>query len=820
MNDLDELLFDDRETISEKSLQPEKGSWKLLIVDDEPEVHEITKLALNNFHFENRGLEFLSAYSANEAISIIESNPDIALTLLDVVMETDHAGLDLVQYIREDMNNNTIRIVLRTGQPGKAPERDVITNYDINDYAEKTDLTAQKLFTILVSGLRAYRDILELEDNRKELLIVNKDLDQERKRIQVTLDSIGDAVITTDDSGIVTHLNPIAETLTGWTLCEAKGKLLSEVFRIINADTRETVINPVEKVLAAGNIFTLSNHTILINKNGREFYVADSAAPIRDESGKMHGVILVCRDVTREYQTRDALHRAQKMEAIGQLSGGIAHDFNNQLGVIIGHLDFLGEYLQADYKPRKWVDAAVKATMRCTDLTRQLLAFSHRMPYQKSVLDINVSIKDMEAMATRSLTPEVEVQYLLAEDLWLTEIDLGEFQDAVLNLVINARDAINGAGKLVIETTNIHLDEDYAELNPDSNPGDYVQLMLSDTGSGMDKATQERAFEPFYTTKPKGKGTGLGLAMVYAFVKRFGGFIKIYSEPDIGTTIRICLPRSAASEPDTCVDQTREAELPEGDETILIVDDEIDLLQLADLYLGSLGYHTLLAENAAQALEILSENKKIDLLFSDVVMPGGMNGYELAQLAQQKQSDLKVLLTSGFASRTIMESGLARFSADLLNKPFRKAELAQRIRSILDNTLADTDNLTGRTFLIVDDDEDIQELFKLNLERLGCKSILAGTGDEAIELYLKAKQNNDCIDAVILDLRLSDSMNGKEVAEKLHEINPDIRIIVASGHTEALEMTHYEDYGFKGALEKDFDREKIKHVLDHVLSAE
>lgn len=682
----DSLLFDS----SEGSGKPEApgtvpNTWKVLIVDDDPEVHQITKLALMGFHFENRGISFLHAYNSREAFAILQTNSDIALAILDVVMETDHAGLSLVQQIRQELGNRSIRIVLRTGQPGLAPERDIITNYDINDYTEKTELSAQKLFTIVVTSLRAYRDILRLKESRQEVLQANEHLTQERERIQVTLDSIGDAVLTTDAKGKITHLNPVAEKLTGWTLTTALKQPLSTIFKIINSQTRLPVANPVERVLSTGAIEGLASHTVLINKDGSEAHIADSAAPIRSITGDILGVILVCRDISREYQTEKALRRSQKMEALGQLTGGIAHDFNNQLGIIIGYLDLLAISLATDDKITQMIETASNAALRCTDLTRQLLSFSHSGSGKKSVVNINSTLKELETMYARSVTPEVEVQYFLSDTLWLTEIDPGEFQDATLNLVINARDAMPKGGKLLIETTNKSLDSGYAALNPDALPGDYVQFMLSDTGKGMDKTTQERIFDPFFTTKPKGKGTGLGMSMVYGFVKRCGGFIKIYSELDVGTTMRLFLPRAAP-----LLDEDRsdlpnsDPVCPRGQETILVVDDEIDLLELAETMLRDLGYRTYLAENAEQALELLARHDEIDLLFSDVVMPGGMNGYELAQQAIKHNPQLRILLSSGFTSKTITQNGMLHFTQQMLNKPYRKIDLARQIRLVLD----------------------------------------------------------------------------------------------------------------------------------------
>ena len=508
---------------------------------------------------------------------------------------------------------------------------------------------------------------------------------QERERfLHTTLKSIGDAVIVTDPLARVVQLNPVAEELTGWRSDEVQDKALSEIFPIFNAFTHETADDPVKRVIDEGVVVGLANHTVLRSRQGKEYQIADSAAPIKNENGEILGVILVFRDVTQQYQTEDALRRSQKMEAIGQLSGGIAHDFNNRLGVIIGYLDFLKNYLSDDEKPRQWVETAANATLRCIDLTRQLLTFSRQQSGEKKVLNINDELNELKTMISRSMTPEVEVAYFLTEDLWLTEIDPGEFQDAILNMVINARDAMPDGGRLFIETSNKCLDANYAVLNPDVEAGDYVQLTLSDTGIGMNRETLEHVFEPFFTTKAKGKGTGLGMAMVYGFVKRYAGHIKIYSEPGMGTTMRLYLPRSTARESIVTVNSLHSSELPTGHETILIVDDEIDLLQLAEYYLTDLGYHTLCAENAAQALEILAKEKGIDLLFSDVVMPGEMNGYELAQQAIQQQPSLKIVLSSGFTSKTIAHNGLGRFAAHLLGKPYRKADLARRIRQVLD----------------------------------------------------------------------------------------------------------------------------------------
>ena len=560
---------------------------------------------------------------------------------------------------------------------------------------------------------------------------------------------------------------------------------------------------------------------------GKQRWLRTSKIPLRNMDGDVFGVLGVYEDITDRKKTEEALRRSQKMEAIGRLSGGIAHDFNNQLGVVIGYLDFMRNHVANEEKPRMWVDTATKAVLRCMDLTRQLLVFSRRQPRERTVVDLNALLRELETMIARSLTPEVEVQYFLSNTLWPTEIDPGEFQDAILNLVINARDAMPKGGKLLIETSNKYLDGEYITLNPDIEPGDYVQLMLSDTGTGIDADSMERIFEPFFTTKPEGVGTGLGLAMVYGFVKRYGGQIKLYSEPGVGTTVRMYLPRATGDAVPDSGNNGKPDALPAGNERILIVDDETDLLQLAEQYLQDLGYRTRTAENATQALQILSEDRDFDLLFSDVVMPGGMNGYELAQQATTLIPGLRVLLTSGFTSNTIAHNGLARFSAHLLSKPYRQAELAKRLRLVLEepepteSRQVKTRNesvLSDKTVMVVDDEEDVRELFRLHLHRLGCRVVLAKSSEEAMALYLKMLEDGEPAAAMILDLGIPGSMGGEEFAEWIRQTDTHTKLIVTSGNSEDQRMSCFRDYGFDAALEKAFDQEKIRKVLERLLS--
>ncbi len=393
--------------------------------------------------------------------------------------------------------------------------------------------------------------------------------------------------------------------------------------------------------------------------------------------------IAIRTDITERILSEQALRRSQKMDALGQLTGGIAHDFNNILNIILGNLELLKKQIPDDEKTRQRVQNIHKSTMRAAELTRQLLSFSRHQAENVTITNINRLIEEMGNLIAHSVTPQVEIEWHLAKDLWTTEIAPGDFEDSLLNLVINARDALSGSGWLSIETANTTLDDNYCENNPNIEPGDYVQLKVSDCGEGMTAEQLEHIFEPFYTTKEQGKGTGLGLAMVFGFIQRSKGHINVESEQDIGTTFRLYLPRSneVTQKVDASTKESKGA-LPEGNETILVVDDEEALLELAEESLLDLGYRVLTAGNGQQALDVLTREANIDLMISDVIMPGGINGYELAERVTADHPELKVLLASGYTEKVTTSENHKRFSANLLAKPYSQVELAQKVRQI------------------------------------------------------------------------------------------------------------------------------------------
>ena len=485
-------------------------------------------------------------------------------------------------------------------------------------------------------------------------------------------------VAITDVEGSITYVNDRFCKLSGYS----EDELIGQNHRLLNSGEKDKADwQEMYRVLNSGQVW----HDVVRNKakDGHFYWVDTTIVPFMGKDNTPRSYIAIRTDITERIQSEQALRRSQKMDALGQLTGGIAHDFNNILNIILGNLELLKKQIPDDEKTRQRVQNIHKSTMRAAELTRQLLSFSRHQAENVTITSLNQLIEEMGNLIAHSVTPQVEIEWHLARDLWTTEIAPGDFEDSLLNLVINARDALSGSGWLSIETANTTLDDKYCENNPDIEPGDYVQLKVSDCGEGMTAEQLEHIFEPFYTTKEQGKGTGLGLAMVFGFIQRSKGHINVESEQDIGTTFRLYLPRSneAAQTVAVSTEESKEA-LAEGNETILVVDDEEALLELAEESLLDLGYRVLTAGNGQQALDVLTREANIDLMISDVIMPGGINGYELAERVTADHPELKVLLASGYTEKITSSENYKRFSANLLAKPYSQVELAQKVRQI------------------------------------------------------------------------------------------------------------------------------------------
>jgi CheY-like chemotaxis protein len=373
------------------------------------------------------------------------------------------------------------------------------------------------------------------------------------------------------------------------------------------------------------------------------------------------------------------------MEAVGQLTGGVAHDFNNILQVIVGNLEVIRRLVPADAgRIQRSVEQAANGARQAASLTQRLLAFSRRQPLDPKPIDVNSLVGGMSDLLNRTLGETIAVETVRAAGLWKIEADPNALESAILNLAVNARDAMPEGGRLTIETTNAYIDEAYAISHAEVTPGQYVLISISDTGCGMDAETSKKAFEPFFTTKPVGQGTGLGLSQVYGFAKQSGGHVKIYSEVGRGTTVKLYLPRpvgvseEAAAQPSVPV--------PEGSaqETILVVEDDDGVRAYSVGALRDLGYRVIEAHNGPAALRLLEDQQKVDLLFTDVVLPGGLTGAQLAAQARALRPGLKVLFTTGYARNAIFHHGRLDKGVQLITKPFGFADLAAKVRDVLD----------------------------------------------------------------------------------------------------------------------------------------
>lgn len=405
-----------------------------------------------------------------------------------------------------------------------------------------------------------------------------------------------------------------------------------------------------------------------------------------DELGEL--VDSINNHLKSNFKTGQRLRQLQKMETIGHLTGGITHDFNNILGIVMCNLELIDRRVIQDRTTSSYVKEALNGVNRGTDIIKKLLNYSRVDAGEEKLVLVNEFIEGVRDLITKSMSVSINSEIHLAPNLWPVKINSGDLQDALLNLSLNARDAMPNGGSLLIETSNKTLDEDYVRLNPQIKVGDYVMISVSDTGIGMNLETLDRALEPFFTTKEEGKGTGLGLSMVYGFVRRSRGSVKIYSEIGEGTTIRIYLPRVQHAEGIEEDVQVKKL-LPRGTETILVVDDEKALIKLATTNLEALGYKTLTSETGKHALRLLDEHKGIDLLFTDIIMPGGIDGYQLALAAHKMHPSLKILLTTGFTKKREEyingeKKYLTELASNLVDKPYNQADLAQAVRKALD----------------------------------------------------------------------------------------------------------------------------------------
>jgi PAS domain S-box-containing protein len=493
----------------------------------------------------------------------------------------------------------------------------------------------------------------------------------------------------------------------------------------------------------------------------------------------------VAAAIEERRQAQLALAQAQKMETIGKLTGGVAHDFNNLLQVVSGNLQLLAKDVAGSDRAEQRVANAMAGVARGSKLAAQLLAFGRRQALEPKVVNVTRFVRGMDEMLRRAVGEGVEVETVATAGLWNTFIDPTQIENALLNLAINARDAMDGQGRLTIELGNATLDDDYARTHNEVAPGQYVMLAVTDTGCGMAPDIIDKVFDPFFSTKPEGKGSGLGLSMVYGFVKQSGGHVKIYSEVGHGTTIRLYLPRALASE-DVEV-QTTAAPVTGGSETILVVEDDEEVRNTVVEMLTDLGYRVLRAVDAQSGLSVVESGIPIDVLFTDVVMPGPLKSTELARRTKERLPNVAVLFTSGYTENSIVHGGRLDAGVELLSKPYTREALARKIRHVLANERqraqpvptspapAETPGAPAHTVLLVEDDPLIRINTADMLQDAGCTVYEAGTSEQALKLL-----ENVSIDILMTDFHLP-GMSGQQLAERVRTSRPDVRIIFATG---------------------------------------
>jgi PAS domain S-box-containing protein len=509
----------------------------------------------------------------------------------------------------------------------------------------------------------------------------------ESEQFHVLVDTVTDyAIYMLDPDGRVTTWNIGAQRVKGYRAEE----IIGENFSCFFVDEDRRAGRHLEALETAKREGRSEAQGWRVRRDGTRFWVNAVVYPVRDRAGELTGFVKVTRDITDRLRQEDMLERArsaamqsQKMEAVGQLTGGVAHDFNNLLASILGTADLLSRRSDISDDVKSLISVIIRSAQRGASLTQRLLAFSRRQALEPHEVDLNRLVGNMSDLLRRTLGETISIETILAGGLWRTFIDGNQLESALLNLAINARDAMRNGGKLTIETGNTYLDDEYAALNAEVTAGQYLLVAVSDNGCGMSTEVAARAFEPFFTTKPEGRGTGLGLSQVYGFVKQSGGHIKIYSEPGKGTSIKVYIPRYlGAAEPEQ-PSRRHEVSLLGRGEKILVVDDDDEVREYLHVALTSLGYSALETHDAESALEVLAQQADIALLFTDLGLPG-LNGRALADQARIRLPGLKVVYTTGYARNAIVHHGLVDPGVNLLPKPFTVETLGRKIRQVLE----------------------------------------------------------------------------------------------------------------------------------------
>jgi PAS domain S-box-containing protein len=529
------------------------------------------------------------------------------------------------------------------------------------------------------------------KDEPSQILIALRDVTESSRtreaqaRLAAIVASSEDAIIGKDLRGVVTSWNVGAEKIFGYTAGEMIGQPILRLLPPGREHEEEDILGRIRRGETVEHY-----ETQRAKKNGQVIHVSLTISPIRNARGAITGASKIARDITDKKMMERQLHQSQKMEAVGQLTGGVAHDFNNLLGAIMGNLDLLERMVAGNDVALKRIQTAQRAASRGAELTRRLLAFSSKEELKPAPVLLGQSIQNTLELASRALGPEIRITTHIDPSVPAVFVDAAGLENALLNLAVNARDAMPRGGALIVSTSLRDLEATYPPVSAgELAPGTYACVSVSDTGHGMSPETLERAFEPFFTTKPRGKGTGLGLAMVYGFARQSGGTVRLYSEKEHGTTASIYLPlASELPAPAPAAVHGEGASRQAG--TILLVDDEAALLEIAHAYLEDLGFAVIEAQDGPSALEAVTRWETIDLMITDVIMPGGMNGVDLAKRVRRLSPKTRIIFTSGFPAEALEERSGMLVDGPLLHKPYQRAEFAAMVRQTME------DAATGR----------------------------------------------------------------------------------------------------------------------------
>ena len=611
--------------------------------------------------------------------------------------------------------------------------------------------------------------------------------------------------------GIISNWNTGAQRIKGYQAHEIVGRH----FETFYTEEDRTAGKPAQALDKARREGKFESEGQRVRKDGSHFWASVMINRIDDRDGNLLGYAKITRDITERraaqqelMRAQEQLAQAQKMEGIGQLTGGVAHDFNNLLTVILGNLETAQRASGSKPNPDRLARALEHATLgaqRAASLTQRLLAFSRRSPLDPKPIEASRLVAGMSELLRRTLGEQVVVETVLAGGLWRIHADPNQLEIGILNLAVNARDAMPNGGHLTIETANAFLDEAYAASQSEVVPGQYVVISITDTGIGMDRETLARAFEPFFTTKDVGHGTGLGLSQVYGFAKQSGGHIKIYSEPGHGTTVKLYLPRLLSSdEPDALPSTPTQIPTSTTGETVLVVEDDPDVRANTTGILRELQYTVLEAPLAATALKLIESHPEIELLFTDVGLPGGMNGKQLADAAHKIRPDLKVLFTTGYARNAIVHGGRLDPGVQMLPKPFTYAAVASKLAEILGAKTSEP------RVLLVEDEFLVQMVAQEQLAELGCKVETAGSVTEAMN---KVKLIAGGIDLAIVDIGLPDG-KGDALAAELRMLHPKLPIVIASGYDDTQLRERFTDDAKITFVGKPYTMEDLRRVVD------